>query len=93
LLVLVGWFAVEDVRWLESRFRRRGETADGPAIEIGVRGMTCDGCAAKLERALRSESGVTDVDVQFASGKAVIHGTAETDRLRAAIERAGFTPA
>src|SRR2546421_1732726 len=41
-------------------------------ITLRVKGMTCGGCAASVEKALKSTDGVTDVRVSFEKGKAVV---------------------
>jgi len=88
LSALMLWFAVEDVRALFAR-RAPGGT-EGTTIEVAVGGMTCDNCASKLVRELRKEKGVTAVDVTVAPGRAVVRGTIDAARVRAAVERAGF---
>ncbi len=58
-----------------------------------VRGMTCNSCVRHVTQALRSQPGVTEVDVQLAEGTAcVLHDPEETSResLRQAIEEAGY---
>jgi hypothetical protein len=86
LLGLLAWFALEDVRRL---FRRRH--VEGPNIEIGVSGMTCNGCVSKLEKALMEEEGVTAVDVTLDTGRTVISGAIDQVRLHRIIEQLGFT--
>ncbi|NIM00960.1 MAG: hypothetical protein GTO30_21025, partial [Acidobacteria bacterium] len=90
LLALLAWFAVDDARrWFA---RRASSGAAGEAIEIGVGGMTCDGCVAKVESALRRESGVRSVRVLLDPGKAIVHGDVDKHRLHKAVADAGFTP-
>ncbi len=54
--------------------------------------MTCDGCASKIESALRRESGVQAVRVLLDQKKAIVYGDADAERLRRAVRDAGFTP-
>jgi len=90
LLGLLAWFATDDARrWIG---RRRAPASAGPATEIGVGGMTCDGCAAKVESALRRESGVRAVRVLLDQDKAIVYGDVDRERLRRAVLDAGFTP-
>jgi len=88
---LIAWFAFERIqRWLRQRQTRSGDLAD--SITIGVKGMTCGNCVAKLERHL---NGVTDVDsviVDFKNERATIGGTADLEAIWLAIVEAGFTP-
>jgi len=91
LLSLLAWFAVEDARrWVAGRSSAAAPAT--PGIEIGVAGMTCEGCAGKLETALRREPGVHAVQVLLHQGKAIVHGDVDANRLRRVIEGAGFTP-
>ena len=71
--------------------------AEMPAneIDLAITGMTCEGCANALSRALSRVDGVAHVAVDFAVGRARVAGSASTDRLVAAVEKAGYgaTPA
>ena len=88
LLALIAWFAVNDLIRLVRRLGATTPTAE--AVEIGVDGMSCQNCVAKLEHALLSESGVTSVAVSLDPGRAVVQGGIDESRLREAIEKAGF---
>jgi uncharacterized membrane protein YraQ (UPF0718 family) len=82
-------FAFQDAaHW----FRKWSATtaAVGPALTVSVAGMTCNGCAAKLERALQATSHVQSARVSFEEGKAVVQGTASLDEVRATVASAGF---
>jgi len=58
-----------------------------------VVGMTCDHCARSVRTEISTIDGVTDVDVDLASGN--VRVTAErpvpTTALRDAVEEAGYT--
>lgn len=43
-------------------------------IELNVQGMTCGGCVKHVTKALQSVPGVTQVDVDLASGRARVQG-------------------
>ena len=62
-------------------------------VRIGVDGMTCNLCAAGLERALRKLDGVSSVQVALADQSALVKlkaGAAfDPDRYRAAVRDAG----
>jgi copper chaperone CopZ len=62
-------------------------------VRIGVDGMTCNLCAAGLERALRRLEGVSSVQVALADQSALVKlkaGAAfDADRYRAAVSNAG----
>jgi len=89
LLGLMAWFAWDDLRRLVSRrFARR--PGAGTPIEMGVSGMTCGGCVAKLEKALLAEEGVISVEVTLDPGRAVVRGAIDPGRVRGVIEQLGF---
>jgi len=90
LVILVAWFAFEDLRRLAGRLRSGGGAT---AIEVGVNGMTCGGCASKLERALRAENGVTSAVVSLDPGRVVVRGAVDESRVREVVEHAGFRAA
>jgi uncharacterized protein len=86
---LVGWFAVDDARrW----FRKRMTTVDtdAPSVTVNVSGMTCNGCAASLERALEGRTDVDSADVSFDQGTAVVYGTASLEQISETAATAGF---
>ncbi|MDG2111715.1 MAG: heavy metal translocating P-type ATPase [Actinomycetota bacterium] len=60
--------------------------------DIAVEGMTCAGCASRVEGALCELPGVDEAHVNFATGKATVtHGAAATDEVfRSAIEGLGY---
>jgi copper chaperone CopZ len=60
-------------------------------IELQIAGMTCQHCVAAVRDALARVSGVTRVvDVDLASGRAVVAGDAAVSDLVAAVEAAGY---
>ncbi len=64
-------------------------------IELGVQGMTCASCVARVERVLKKQPGVVDATVNLATEKASIEFSPEAvsvQRLKAAIEDAGYEP-
>lgn len=66
---------------------------DAEAVtDLAVEGMTCGSCAARVERALTRQPGVTKAGVNFATGQARIHtaGPVSWDELAEAIDRAGY---
>ncbi|QNM96166.1 heavy-metal-associated domain-containing protein [Chitinimonas koreensis] len=61
---------------------------------FGIEGMSCGGCAASVERALKALPGVESVAVELAEGSARVRfdpGLVDLARIRAAIEDAGYT--
>jgi len=64
-------------------------------IAMTVRGMTCDHCKARVQKALEKVPGVSRVDVDVASGRATIHlahgvSGSVTPALAAAVVDAGY---
>jgi len=91
LVAILAGFAAVDLRAALRRWAGSGSTA--PEIAIPVQGMTCGGCANKLDGFLRAVEGVTHVEVDHVAGLATIRGHSKEDQLRVAIRDAGFTPA
>ena len=64
--------------------------------DIGIGGMTCASCVARVERAIAKLPGVTDVSVNLAteSARVVWHDTdaSHEARLRRAVRDAGYEP-
>ena len=90
LLGLLAWFAIGD---LTSRLRSASEVAPGtPGLDLRVDGLTCQGCVAKLTRALEQAPGVTSARVSLDPGLAQVTGDAPAAQLREVVRAAGFTP-
>jgi copper ion binding protein len=60
--------------------------------EYSVTGMTCEHCVASVREEVSEVPGVTDVDVDLASGRVVVtsESTVDDDAVRAAVEEAGY---
>lgn len=69
------------------------DTAPHPAapLELDISGMTCAGCAARVERALNQLDGVT-ASVNYATARALVSGldAAAAPRAIQQVERAGY---
>ena len=59
-------------------------------VVLAVTGMTCGGCASTLTRVLSRVPGVEAAQVDLASGRAIVSGTARAEDLIHAVEAAGF---
>lgn len=58
---------------------------------LTIEGMTCGGCAASVDAALRQIDGVEHVEVDLAGGRAVVEGHhVVADDLLAALREVGF---
>jgi cation-transporting ATPase V len=76
------------------------ESSDGrhDTIELDVSGMTCGSCAARVQRVLGEEPGVSEALVNYATGRATVEldpgaldqGELDPDRLVAAVRHAGY---
>lgn len=86
---IVSWCAFQDVRH-RLRSRRRTAAASEDSLIINVSGMTCDGCASRLERALEAHRQIDRADVSFADNRAIVSGTASRKAVCQVIEEAGF---
>jgi uncharacterized membrane protein YraQ (UPF0718 family)/copper chaperone CopZ len=82
------WFAVEELRGrLQARRAARLAREKRP---IAIDGMTCGGCASRLQRVLNAREGVDAATVSFDDGLAVVQGVISMDDIRRAVEDAGF---
>jgi cation-transporting ATPase V/Cu+-exporting ATPase len=75
---------------------RAASSVDSPAeehLELDVTGMTCGSCAARVQRALSRQPGVSEALVNYATGRATLTlepGAPAADRLVAAVQHAGY---
>ncbi|MCA9062459.1 MAG: permease [Planctomycetaceae bacterium] len=94
LAILLLWFAATDVRrWLNHR-SAADSASDTPVHTISVSGMTCNGCASRLERTLSSMEEVQSAVVTLENGQAVVQSRLSRPEIAERIRAAGFgTPA
>ena len=55
-----------------------------------VTGMTCEHCRASVSEEVSGLEGVEAVDVDLKSGRLEVRGAVSDDRVRAAVEEAGY---
>ncbi|MGQ0632706.1 MAG: heavy-metal-associated domain-containing protein [Sporichthyaceae bacterium] len=55
-----------------------------------VIGMTCGHCVTSVTEEVAELPGVTDVDVDLASGRLTVSGDTTPDAVRGAVEEAGY---
>ena len=93
LLLWAGfaWFAGEELMGFWRS--RKAATSQAAEVTFAVQGMTCNGCAARLERVLNAQDGVEVASVSFDDGSAVVKGLFERGAIVQAIEGAGFEAA
>ena len=60
-------------------------------ITVGIEGMTCASCSARVEKVLKQLPGVTDAAVNLATETATISGETDVASVQRAIEKAGFS--
>jgi copper-transporting P-type ATPase V len=70
-------------------------TSDGhrEVLELDVTGMTCGSCAARVQRTLSRQPGVSEALVNYATGRATVElepGALDAEQLVAAVQRAGY---
>ena len=89
-LLLVGFagFAVEEVQ--AAWTRRKASRAAAEAREIAIEGMTCGGCAARLQRVVNAQEGVEAATVSFDTGLLVVSGGIGLPEIREVVQNAGF---
>jgi copper chaperone len=60
---------------------------------LKVTGMTCGGCISKITKALKTVSGVSDVEVSLSAGEATVQYDEQktsSDQLKSAVKSAGY---
>ena len=62
------------------------------AIEVTVKGMTCDSCEQTVVTALENVAGVKHASADRTAKKVSVEGTADEATVIEAIENAGSTP-
>ncbi len=62
-------------------------------IELTVNDMTCGHCAATVTGAVKALDPQSTCEIDLATKKVKVGTALSAERVRAAIERAGFTPA
>ena len=58
--------------------------------QLAITGATCAACVRTIENALRNTAGVTQAQMNFADRTARVSGSADTQALIAAVEKAGY---
>ncbi len=62
-----------------------------PHFSVGIQGMSCASCSARVEKVLKQLPGVTDATVNLATETATITGETNAASVQRAIENAGFS--
>ncbi|MGK7863490.1 heavy metal translocating P-type ATPase [Falsiroseomonas sp. E2-1-a4] len=61
-----------------------------PRLSLPIEGMTCASCAGRVERALLAVPGTVEAQVNLASERALVRGSAPAEALAAAVRSAGY---
>lgn len=61
-----------------------------PSQRLAISGMSCAGCVASVEKALRNVPGVHAAHVNFAERTALVHGAVNVEALTQAVQQAGY---
>ncbi len=59
-------------------------------MKLKISGMTCGHCVKSVKAALEAVPGVTEAEVELASGEAEVKGTADAEALCAAVREEGY---
>jgi len=60
-------------------------------LAVGIEGMTCASCSARVENVLKQLPGVTDATVNLATETVTVSGETDAASVQRAIEKAGFS--
>ncbi|QQL45744.1 heavy metal translocating P-type ATPase [Sulfuriroseicoccus oceanibius] len=67
-----------------------GYEVPSESVKLAIDGMTCASCVGRVELALMNVPGVSEANVNLATGRASVRGSAEVAGLIAAIKHAGY---
>src|SRR6202453_5181361 len=62
-------------------------------MELDISGMTCGSCAARVQRTLSRQPGVSEALVNYATGRATVEldpGAVDVEQLAAAVQGIGY---
>ncbi len=91
LVLLLGFFALTDLRRQLGRRAAAAVPASVPSIDVTVAGMNCEGCVAHLEETLRAAPGVRACEVTLEPPRAVVHGEVDVATVHALVRKAGYS--
>lgn len=90
MVILFARFAFRDIRLKWTQWRSRNDAATD-RVTLSVRGMTCNGCARKIQLALQSLPAVARAEVEFDAQQAWVTGdNLDPAALREAIRSVGY---
>ena len=89
-MILAGLFARFASGDVRAWWRRRTTHDSSTRRRFAVTGMTCNGCAARLEKRLLDVPGLQTAVVSYDEGAAVISGSVTSEAVTQTIADAGF---
>lgn len=79
-----------DQQVLIQAIEQTGYDVPANKVELSIEGMTCASCVSRVEKALNAVNGVKTANVNLATERATVTGTASIESLIAAIDKAGY---
>ncbi|USA54525.1 heavy metal translocating P-type ATPase [Acinetobacter sp. C32I] len=79
-----------DQQVLIQAIEQTGYDVPANKVELSIEGMTCASCVSRVEKALNAVNGVKTANVNLATERATVTGTAKVESLIAAIDKAGY---
>lgn len=79
-----------DTAAVVQAIEKAGYEVPSQTVELAVEGMTCASCVGRVERALQKVPGVTAAQVNLATERATVQGSATLEALLAALNKAGY---
>lgn len=86
--LFIRYAASDAMRWVNAR-RANSMPAD-TRIVVGVEGMTCGNCVARLERELNAEERIRFASVSLNPGQAIVESDLDRSQVAALINQTGF---
>jgi uncharacterized membrane protein YraQ (UPF0718 family)/copper chaperone CopZ len=87
--LMIAWMIADDFRCGLRRYNLKKQ--DASLTVFSVQGMTCDGCAAKLERYLCAMDDIAAASFSYREKKATIKSDLSEPELCVRINQSGFT--
>lgn len=82
--------SVEGIGFKVNREKSTLRILNTPAQTIVIEGMHCNHCKANAEKIINTVEGVSQVDIELASGTASLQGEFKMEEVIAAVESIGF---
>ena len=79
-----------DRQALIAAIEQAGYDVPAGTTDLAIEGMSCASCVGRVEKALRAVPGVSEAQVNLASERATVRGTADVARLIAAVAASGY---